>query len=277
MLLKKKRLLKYPNDKVMFTESIVNEGASDHFICFHRELSYHREYSSFIQYIEDNDLKVNVSYFDYLGHGKSGGARAHLGEKDLLEGILLFLKKIGDEFPNDRFHFISQGFGGCLAVNLLSNYGDQIPFKVSSSIYCNPLFAPKLFSQKTTINILNKIENTFGRVKLPVHFNAWDLSYNQKIAKSEDYDYLVSKSISIGFISSILEQSQRLKRNLKRYSINSLFFFSENDLNDSKKSKEMIASVESQTIYDLDRFNYVIFNEKKNKAVFEQIFNWIQK
>lgn len=272
--------------KHIFAETWVSDLSrkSVHFVFLHGALEYHRNHLPLFRWLKDYyGEKLQLSYMDFFGHGKSGGERSWVAnDKVYTEDLLLFLKKLAlsSKEKTGKLFFISHSMGGLVVKDLLIHHQQEIPFKIGGAIYSNPCLRPKLIGDSFFQRGLSILPSSLKKVHLPLLVNGYDLTSDIERAEAFNMDELINNGMTPRLAEVILSLSSKIRSLPYYYQTPSLYLLSgDDDIVDLKTTQQFLKLVPNNKVV----INYYknakhdIFNEKNRIEVFQKIASWVQE
>lgn len=256
-----------------------------HVIFQHGLIEYTKRHTELFEYIA-NDLEENyvISSLDLVGHGKSGGERAHVSDFEVFtKDWLSFLEHCKSEFYQDReveTIIISHSLGGLIVLNTIFNDEIELPFPIKKTIFCNPCIKPKLEIPSQVTNIANQfLFKSLGKVRIPLIYNGHDLTRDSEKVKEFVEDPLISKAVTINMGLQVLKTCKKLAGLSYFYPYKSLFLISGDDrVVDNDKTKVFLSGIDKNLIKIklYPGMRHDLLNETCRITVFKEIMDFIK-
>lgn len=254
-----------------------------HFYFQHGMIEYHRRHEEFFEYLLDHYKgKIIISVMDLLGHGLSGGHRAYVDEfKTFLLDMVQFFYLCDSRFPNDIIKkriLGSHSLGGLISLKTVVSGSYNLPFQFEKLIFVNPCICPKIELPKMTLNMLRGIPPLMRRVRVPLIYNAYDLSQDSEKAKEFMHDHLISKSVTIKLALETVKATEGINTLSYFCKIPCLFILSGDDVVvDNDKSELFITGMDKSLVVkkNYPNMKHDILNETCRIDVFKEIIGYI--
>ena len=228
---------------------------------------------------------VIISAMDLVGHGLSGGNRAYVDEfntyvRDMYDFVKICHDDIYNDFNVEKTFLISHSLGGLISLKLISDDERELPISIDSLILSNPCISPKLTLPKTVTSSLELLPVTAGQVRLPLIYDAYDITHDNDSAIEFMHDHLISKAITINLGLETLKAVKPL--NSLSYFIKHpcLFLLSgEDKVVDNKKTELFITGMDKKKV-DVKYYpnmRHDLFNETCRDDVFKNVISFIKK
>ena len=256
-----------------------------HVIFQHGMIEYHRRHDDLFDALRCHfGGEVIISVMDLFGHGLSGGHRGYIDKfETFTKDYLNFLEHCNKKFYQEKSReittvMISRSLGSLVVLRTMTNQEYKIPFRVDSFIFSNPCIKPKIALPKTVFQFLSNLPDALSLVRVPLIYNAYDLSHDKEKAISFLHDHLISKSITIQLGVETANATKKI--NTLSYFIQtpSLFLISGDDrVVDAEKTKLFISGMDKKFVRTLNypKMRHDILNETCRKDVFKEIIKFI--
>ncbi len=256
-----------------------------HLVFQHGMIEYHKRHEDFFVFLM-NHLKENVmiSVMDLLGHGLSGGHRAYVDHFDTFQkDMLSFLELCKNEFynePPEKTVLMGHSLGGLICLKTITEYYEELPFNIDSLVLVNPALAPKIELPNPIKSFLNKIPGHINQIRIPLIYDAYDLSHDNEKAKSFLHDHLISKAITLNLAKETLRAVKGINSASYFIEIPCFFLLSGHDkLVDNEQTKLFITGMDKSLVqvkYYPDMYHDLL-NETCRSDVFKEIMRYIKK
>ena len=169
----------------LFSTTFSNEKENDndfHFVFLHGALDHHSFHVRFYNYILETYPGAAISAYDYPGHGKSGGARAHIDSfETYTKDLSFFLSLISQNHRYKKLILVGYSMGGLISMDYLQRY--PIP-GVDGVVLVNPCL--KLGSSSYG-SFLDKIQfkqlGVFSKFKIPSLSDGTELTNDEEVLR----------------------------------------------------------------------------------------------
>ena len=254
-----------------------------HIIFQHGMIEYHKRhedlFKSLLTHFKED---IVISAMDLVGHGKSGGNRAFVDSFENYTQDWLSFLNLCSEFHHDRevdTFIIGHSLGGLIILDTLSNEEIELPFCINSIILTNPCVSPNIQLPKPIEKLVTNLSPSMGKMRIPLIYDAYDLTNDDSRAKSFIHDQLISKSITIRLGVETLKVSKNISRHSYFFKYPSFFILSgEDKVVDNKKTRLFIAGMDKTRvkIKEYPQMKHDILNETcRNEVFFEIILSLI--
>lgn len=255
-----------------------------HIIFQHGMIEYHKRHEELFEALRKHfGKKIIISTMDLLGHGLSGGHRAYVDkfetfQKDMEQFFEICHERFSGEYKTKTF-IISHSLGGLISLRTITDENSKLPFKISGMIFSNPCISPKVELPKTAVKTVESLPSTLNRIRVPLIYDAYDLSHDQDKAISFMHDHLISKSITIKLGVETLRACKHI--NSLSYFLDTpcLFLLSGDDrVVDNEKTQLFITGMNKKLVKAkyYPNMRHDILNETCRNDVFQEIINYIE-
>lgn len=255
-----------------------------HIIIQHGMIEHQQRHSDLIEsLIKFYKGKVLVSAMDLVGHGRSGGHRAYINKfSDFNNDFIQFIdlcsqKELASDVKNI---LISHSLGGLVVLStfLSDEYKTKLDFE--KLIFVNPCVMPKLELPKNVQNVLASIPKVLSQLRVPLIYDAYDLSHDNEKAISFIKDPLISKSITINLGVETLKTCKKISAQSYFFMHKSFFLLSGDDRVVDNSSTQLFVTGMDKKFVKLKQYpnmRHDLLNETCRFEVFEEIINYINK
>jgi lysophospholipase len=255
-----------------------------HIVFQHGMIEYYKRHEELFEALLSHFKRnIIVSAMDFVGHGQSGGHRSYVKEfKNLTDDWLRFLEICHSKYYQDKeveTFVIAHSLGGLVVLNTLSNEEYEIPIDISAIVLTNPCIAPKLKLPFPVEKTLLNLNSLLRRVRVPLIYDAYDLTHDHDRAVSFIHDHLISKSVTIQLALETLKATKNLTRHSYFFKYDTLFILSGDDrLVDNEKTRLFITGMDKKKVKSLEYPNmcHDILNETCRNEVFQEIIKYIE-
>lgn len=254
-----------------------------HFLLIHGALEYSGRYTELIQFVLKNfGQDVALTTWDHIGHGRSGGIRAYVGNfKQYVEDMNL-AGEIAQEINSSETKniILAHSLGGLITLTRIldTSYGWKYP--LHGIVFSAPCIRPILALGPSSETILEKLDKLSGKIHLPILHNGKSLTRDPERANDFDSDALIPRFMTVRMAKEIIEASHKI-RGLSYYlKVPSLFLVAgEDKVVDSESTTLFAHGIEkrlTQTIQYPAHY-HELWNEIDRLSIFETMKKWIEK
>lgn len=254
-----------------------------HFYLTHGAIEHHRRHKELIQFLLQNfNQDIAVSTWDLVGHGLSGGVRAHVDEFDIyVNDFLKFLEK--SSFINSertKNFLLAHSLGGLINLTSVLDTKFKLPIPIKGMILSSPCIKPVMVLGKSSGTILEKVNIFSNKIHLPIVYHGKDLTRDQLRANDFDSDSLIPKFITTGMAQAIVSASSRIIGMSYYLNIPSLFLIAEDDKIVDELSTTLFAQSADKKLTTIKKYPqhyHELWNEIDRNEIFETMKDWINK
>ena len=256
-----------------------------HIIFQHGMIEYHKRHQDLFDVLREHyGKRLVISCMDLIGHGLSGGHRAHLNDFNVLvKDMTKFFELCHDELYEKhevQTVLISHSLGGLVTLRTLTQEQVDLPFKIDALVFSNPCIGPKITLPRGVVNLVDGLPETMVKMRVPLIYDAYDLSHDKEKAISFMHDYLISKAITIKFGLETLNATKYINSLSYFFKTPSFFILSGDDrLVDVEKTQLFITGMDKQIVKVkyYPNMRHDILNETCRKEVFQEIIGYIDE
>lgn len=256
-----------------------------HLIFQHGMIEYHERHFDFFEAI-CNQYKdeIVISTMDLVGHGMSGGSRGHIKSFSVFKNDFFhFLNLCRDEFYQDsqpETFIASHSLGGLIVIKTLADNENNLPFKINGLVFVNPCISPKIELPKTVVDSMDHLPDVLSKLRVPLIYNAYDLSEEPQKAIDFVSDPLISKAITINLGVETIKETRGISSLSYFFDTPSLFILSGEDVVvDIEKAKLFITGMD-KSLVEVKFYQHAkhdILNETCRNDIFQEIITYIEK
>lgn len=217
-----------------------------------------------------NNKNYDVYTFDYRGHGKSEGKKAHADDfNDLIEDTDAIINSVRETYSNQKIFILGHSFGGLIGLA----YGIKYPKKVNGF-----MISAATTSDEAGILEIFELKEDKGEY---VHNNLAPLVCSDKeVVKEYNEDPLVHKEMTVGIVQEMINGNKWVQKNISKFVYPILLIHGENDqiisyLDSEKIFKKVPSKDKKIRIYE-GMFHEVL-NEPNKDKVLEELSAWMDK
>lgn len=235
------------------------------------------EYSLRYQHVADfyNQNHIAMIGFDLFGHGKSGGKRGELPEKDThLESIDLLIEQAREKYPGSPIILRGHSLGGELVLWHALEKRPEIKGIISTSPFFaanEPLPPIKLFLAKMMSNLLPAFSMENG-------LDPKALSRDQAVVEKYVIDPLVHKMVSARLGWAMVEQAEWIMNHASEFPLPLLIVVgSAERIVNRAKIEEFAKLVPNADLKIWDGLFHETHNEPEKDMVLKYELEWVKK
>jgi alpha-beta hydrolase superfamily lysophospholipase len=254
-----------------------------HVIFQHGMIEYHKRHMSFINSLrEEYGKSIVISCMDLVGHGLSGGNRAYIDTflEDSFQFFDICHKRFYKDHNVEKTFYISHSLGGLISLRSVTHETKKLPFEIDSLILTNPCIAPKIELPKKIVSMIDALPETISKLRIPLIYNAYDLTHDDESAIEFMHDHLISKSITIKLGVETLIGSKSINSLSYFLKYPCLFILSGDDkVVDNEKAELFITGMDKKKVevQFYANMKHDILNESCRSDVFRGIINYMNK
>lgn len=250
-----------------------------HFFIVHGAIEYSARHSELIDFLLTHFSDVALTVYDHVGHGLSGGNRAHIENFNV---YLHDLRSVVDEslkkFSSVKMRFLlSHSMGGLI---VLRSIHEKIldPSFFQGFIFSNPCIKPVVHFPQVSLRALKSLLKLSPKIHLPLLYDGKYLTHDMSRAIDFNTDNLISKFISVSMADQILESSEKLIGTSYYINFPCLFLLSEEDkVVCPESSKVYVKGIDKKyakvRVFS-DKF-HDLWNEDNRHDIFIDMKKWI--
>lgn len=254
-----------------------------HIIFLHGIAENSSRHEDLFEYLLENyhgDLMITT--MDFIGHGLSGGTRAHVDKFQILIDDFFKLLNVCKPFYEDKnvkTIVVSHSLGGLVALKSLLDYSNNLPYEIDKCIFCSPCIRPRFNVPDNIFKMTRLISNLMGKLRLPLPFSGHDLTSDHDKALEYDRNPLYSKFITYKMAEEIIRTCKNIVPLSYYLKISSLFLVSEDDRIVDSSATELFAYGIAKEFAQYNKYpgtRHDLLNETCRKEVFQDIINFIK-
>lgn len=223
-----------------------------------------------------------ITWIDLLGHGMSGGPRAHVKNfrhfgQDLNE-LVKQTQNTLSEYKAKTF-LLGHSMGGLVTLDMLLQDGIQ-NLNVHGVILSNPCIRVKQEVPKLYQKTMESMGSYVSKLRLPSIYTGEDLTSDAKLAQDFDADPLIPKFTTVSLLLEILKTSKNIRSLSYFLNIPTLFLIGGQDEITCPETTILFAggiSPDIATILHYPQLRHELFNETDRKKVFHDVSVWLSR
>lgn len=255
-----------------------------HVIFQHGMIEYHARHEPLFEALMNHFKQdIVISAMDLVGHGKSGGNRAFIDSfQNYTDDLLVFFDKCHERFYLDHqveTFVIAHSLGGLIMINLLADEEIELPFEINSLVLSNPCVSPNLQLPGFVEKMAESIPLNVSKMRVPLIYDAYDLTHDEERARAFIHDHLISKSITIRLGIETIRVSRAITRHSYFFRYPTLFLLSgEDKVVDNNKTRLFMAGMDKTRVElkEYPKMHHDILNETCRNEVFSAIISYIK-
>jgi alpha-beta hydrolase superfamily lysophospholipase len=235
------------------------------------------EYSGRYQHVADfyNKNDMATLAFDFFGHGKSGGQRGHLPEKDsYLSSIDHLLNYAAEQFPRTPIFLRGHSLGG----EMVLWYTLERKPKINGVISTSPFFAAYEPLPPIKIGLARMMNVLMPSFSMENGLDTNSLSRDKDIVSKYVHDPLVHKMVSARLGWTMVEQGNWLLQHAQEFPLPLLLVVgSQEKIVDRNKIVQFAEHVPQVEFKTWDGLFHETHNEPEKEKVLNFELKWIAK
>lgn len=266
----------------IFVRHFFRGQPSVHFFIVHGALEHSGRHMELIHFLLKNYNHVAVTTFDSIGHGRSGGVRAHVENfSHYLDDFL----KVG-EFVHSRntdhtkTFILAHSLGGLVTLTKLLDPSHGYPFPVMGVVFSSPCIRPNTILAPFSLKLLDKLNTILPKFHIPMIYSGKDLTRDAERANDFDTDSLIPKFMSVRMAKEIIDASNNLIGQSYYLKFPCLFLISGADKIVDPHSTLLFAhgiDKELVKIIEYPDHFHELWNEVDRLEIFQTMKSWIDK
>lgn len=256
-----------------------------HIIFQHGMIEYHARHVNFFSALKEHfGNRIVISCMDLVGHGLSGGDRAYIDKFETLESdYLCFIKKCYEDIHtrfNAKTFLIGHSLGGLITLKSQQKDKGIFPFEIYGNIFINSCFSPKLKIPFLKDQVVDGIQSIFSKAKLPLIYDAYQLTSDKEMAEKFIQDPLISKSVSVNLAMETLKACKNITSLSYFFETPSLFVLSGNDMVVDNEKAQLFITGMKKSLVDVAYFmdaKHDILNDTCRSDAYSAIIEYIEK
>lgn len=256
-----------------------------HIFFQHGLIEYHSRHEDLYDELRNHfGANTVISVMDLYGHGLSGGQRGYIENfENLTSDMITFFnesKDLVEDSEDVKRILIAHSLGGLISLRVLSDDVVKLPFKFDGLILTNPCISPKIDLPKKAIQLIENIPEVLSKVRIPLIYDAYDLSRDKAKAISFMHDHLISKAVTIKLAAEIKLATRDINSISYFFKTPTFFILSTDDrVVDNQKADLFITGMD-KSLVKVKKYTgarHDILNESCRKEVFREIISYIEE
>jgi lysophospholipase len=176
--------------------------------------------------------------------------------------------------------FVSHSLGGLISLKSVSDELRELPFEIDSLVLVNPCISPKIEISKKIVNMVESLPETISKLRIPLIYNAYDLTHDDDAAISFMHDHLISKSVTIKLGLETILATRSINSLSYFFNYPCLFILSGDDqVVDNEKAELFITGMDKKLVKvkEYPGMKHDILNETCRNDVFKEIIKFIDQ
>lgn len=253
--------------KLCFEKSVVQNSRAT-IIIIHGVCEHQGRYDHVVD--KFNEYNFNVYRFDYRGHGKSEGKKAHVEDfGDLIDDTDAIVNLVRQEEVDSKVFILGHSFGGLIGLI----YGIKFQRKVNGFIISAPTASDEA-------GILAIFKNKNGKDEYVPNNLANLVCSDKNIVRAYEDDPLVHKELTVGIVQEMINGNKFVKKNISKFLDPVFFIHGENDQIISYLDSEILFKLvpsKDKKIKIYSGMYHEVLNEKIKDKVLEELSVWIHE
>jgi len=216
-----------------------------------------------------------VHAYDHRGHGRSQGARGHVGSfTELLDDLEAFLGVVRREHPELPLAIVGHSMGGLVVGALLCERKPDVLGAVTSGA---PLELPSSVS-RTRLRAVRALRRLAPRLRIANGVDPGTLSRDPEVVRAYVDDPFVYRRITVSLASELMEAIVRTAGGAVQVRVPMLLLHGEADhLSPARGSRGFHGQLRGggHRLRLYPQLRHEIFNEPEQEQVFEDVLAWL--
>jgi lysophospholipase len=266
----------------IFVRHFFRGQPSVHFFLVHGALEHSGRHIDLINFLLKNYNHLAVTVFDSIGHGRSGGVRAHVENfNHYLDDFLRVGEFVNSKnTTNTKTFILAHSLGGLITLTKILEPSRSYPFPIDGIIFSSPCIRPNTFLAPFSLKALEKLNQIVPKLHLPLIYSGKDLTRDAERANDFDTDSLIPKFITVRMAKEIIDASERVIGQSYYLKTPSLFLISGSDKIVDPHSTLLFAHGVDKKLAQIieypDHF-HELWNEVDRLEIFQTMKLWIDK
>lgn len=252
------------------------------FIFVHGVSEHHGRHLLLPRFLEEKmGHNASFTWFDFRGHGRSGGRRHHVDNFDLFCDDFRAMVRFKGHFPANtkvRNIVFAHSMGGLVCLKSILDERQKLASEIEAIILSSPCIkaGPKL--HPIVGDLLQKLGSFFPHIRVPKNTRGRELTRDIELATAYDCDQLIGSHFTLSLISEIIRACREIRPRSYFLDIPSLFLYGNDDtIIDHEIGKIFARGIYSdfRDIISYPGMKHELHNEIQREQVFQDIYQWL--
>lgn len=253
-----------------------------HFFLIHGALEHSGRHMDLVTYWLSSYSDIAVTVYDCVGHGRSGGTRAHVNSfKDYVSDFIKVSKFVFSKNSESTQTFIcAHSLGGLVTLTGLLDTAYTYPFAVKGLIFSSPCIRPQTPLAAVSLPLLETLNKVAPKFHLPLIYKGADLTRDPDRANDFDTDPLIPKFMSVRMAKEVIDASNKIIGLSYYLKIPSLFLIAGNDkIVDASSTVLFAHGIDKQQteVVQYPEHLHELWNETDRFEIFQTMKKWVDK
>lgn len=245
----------------------------------HGALSHGGRHSSMFEWlIRHFGGRLEIHAMDFVGHGISSGARAHIGKFSYWVEDLLHL--LGELTKEQELSVMGHSMGGLVALKAMLEHEAQVPDNVKALILSNPCIRPvQVIDFPKVENVLNGIADKLPNFRFPRVHKGPMLVNDPEAANAFETDPLIPNFITAQMTREIWYASQEVRSLSYFLKRPTLFLVSDQDQVVDRDATLLFArGIDKHwlKVIEYDNVKHELLHEIIRQQVWQDVASWLE-
>ena len=269
-------------ESVVFIQHFHKGNPKLHFLLVHGALEHSGRHMDLVNFWLKNYSDVAVTVFDNVGHGRSGGTRAHVDSfKNYLEDFSKVAEFVQSKnSSHTKTYICAHSLGGLISLTQLLNSSDAWPYPLNGLILSSPCIRPRMILGSLSEPLLEKLDKLIPKLRLPLIYAGADLTRDSERANDFDTDALIPKFMSVRMAKEVISASNKIRGQSYYLKIPSLFLIAgEDKIVDPVATTLFAHGIDKQLteVIQYPHHHHELWNEVDRQQIFETMKKWVDK
>lgn len=252
------------------------------FLIVHGAIEHSGRHIDLVNYWMKNYQNVQVTVFDHVGHGRSGGNVAFVDHfKTYVNDFLKVGQFVHDKLDASVKRFIcAHSLGGLITLTgfLDADAGWTTP--VDGLIFSSPCIKPRQLLGSFTEPLLESFNKILPRFHLPAIYRGSDLTRDQDRGNDFDIDPLIPKFMTVRMGKTIVDAAQKIRGQSYYIKVPCLFLIAGDDRLVDPESTTLFAHGIDKSLVQVVQYpeaRHELWNEVNRFEIFDLMKKWVDK